>query len=878
MKRKELVYRGLEFTSVFFEDNTLTSPDYFQITEFPNKLTAGKNLFKLRGHPTNLEPGGILAVEVLDYNGDPIYSEVVDFIDDDKSRVIAIYIYEETSPGDCTITLLAEAATIQGSQVPTEWQGKPNVKWTRSIPVNPNISNISEIIFETTPNVTVTEQIGVQLDRQFPGGVQEPTFSTGTVKYISLNNQPAIELTGGTFIADMKDGTLTVANPINSTPTPTYTVPTTGFVSTIKKILNTGSALLDTEYTVVSSQSIFPHIYNAFDDSSFTLKYEATPTYVETQNSQSYAYIQVKGLDPSTGDVSRIKVFTNNNGTPGVWDLINDLELEETEILISSTASILPNESIGIFTSQSLIDYWEAHTYEGFSEVTAPALTWTTESLSNGVLIDSSTDITNRNTIHVFQPTSSISGVFIGNSAYKVTLDAIGIRSSVSSNIDPVLSIYASGSAFDFDTTDFFNQEIGVFLGKKVGEIKVTTNQQRVDDESFSFETDRDGEGTLLFVVESGEWQVADIHVTSDNDIGYTPNYTSIKTPIETTHKIGNQISFKLEYYNVDGVRSRQISYVYNKNWEGGNRYIDGDFSLMTGSLYVADSLERGVAISGYPNSGFIRSLGYEGFDSGFPGFLLWSGSALPGQKTKYGNDYYGVGLELYANTASYFRYSTYDEELDVRTKTFFMGDVATAFISGSAGLLEISSSTYHFTPQGNITASSFLARQGNTIMLDTNSGFADGKNIGRALASQHGELGSITSFSSKTAIGNAHVVRLKEGENLAIVTFHYHYQATAGTFAVNAFLGISHMDGSTYNTFGTEEYVSVLSGVTTTGTTQALNRVAINFADDFTTDFTNSAVRIRFILQDVSGLGSGGTAKIANLTVDSGRALGAAI
>jgi hypothetical protein len=103
----------------------------------------------------------------------------------------------------------------------------------------------------------------------------------------------------------------------------------------------------------------------------------------------------------------------------------------------------------------------------------------------------------------------------------------------------------------------------------------------------------------------------------------------------ETPHKANNQISFKVEYYNVDGVVSKQTSYLYDNAWQGGNRYIDGDYSMLTGSLYVADSLESGVAISGYKNSGFVRSLGYEGFDSGFPGFLLWSGSALTGSKYK---------------------------------------------------------------------------------------------------------------------------------------------------------------------------------------------------------------------------------------------------
>jgi hypothetical protein len=166
MKRKEAVYKGLQFVPVYFEDTSLTSPDYFQISEFPTRLTAGKNLFKLRGNPFNLKVGGVLGIEILDYNGDPIYHEVVDYIDEDKSRVIAIYIYEDTSPGDCTITLLAEAAIINGQPIPQEWQGKANIRWSRTAPVNPNVSNVSEIIFETEPEVTIVEEIiGVQLDR-----------------------------------------------------------------------------------------------------------------------------------------------------------------------------------------------------------------------------------------------------------------------------------------------------------------------------------------------------------------------------------------------------------------------------------------------------------------------------------------------------------------------------------------------------------------------------------------------------------------------------------------------------------------------------------------------------------------------------------------
>ena len=242
MERKEVVYKGLEFISVFFEDTSLTSPEYFQISEFPLRLTAGKNLFKLRGNPTNLKTGGALGIEVLDYNGDPIYSEVVDYIDEDKSRVIAIYIYDDTSPGDCTITLVAESVTIENNPVPVVWQDKVNVRWSRTVPVNPLVANVSEIIFEKLPVVVVKEQIGVQLDRQY-ATTQFPIYTTGKVRFFSANSQPAIELIGGEFESDMQAGTITVASPINPSPTPAYPISTTAYTSTIKKILTPTTAL-----------------------------------------------------------------------------------------------------------------------------------------------------------------------------------------------------------------------------------------------------------------------------------------------------------------------------------------------------------------------------------------------------------------------------------------------------------------------------------------------------------------------------------------------------------------------------------------------------------------------------------------------------------
>jgi hypothetical protein len=890
MKRKEAVYKGLEFVPVYFQDTTLTSPDYFQITEFPTRLTAGKNLFKLRGHPTNLRVGGVLGIEVLDYNGDPIYSEVVDYIDEDKSRVIAIYIYAETSPGDCSITLLAEAQNIQGQAVPQEWQGRPNIKWSRTVPVNPNVSNVSEIIFSKLPQVTVSEQVGVQLDRIYSGSQQFPTYTTGTVRLFTLNGAPAIELVGGKFTGDMKTGTITVATPQNPSPTPNYPVVSAPYSSTIKKVLSETTILLDEEYTVYSSQSIFPHIYTEFAASAFSLTYEQTPTYVATENSQSFALVQIKGLEPATGDVSRIKVYTNNKGTVGTWELVNDVELEETEIFVTSTASLFPDQSIGTFTSQSIINtYWEGFTYVGKTTGTAPTLAWSTASLNNAMNITSATNISAQNAVLVVQNKSAYNSIFIATSSYKVSIDALGTRDAT--GLNPRLSVYISGSAVAFDPTDYFNQELPRTLGKRIGELEVTSDSQRFDDTVFNFESNYDGAGALLFVVEAGQWQIADVRTTTDNDAGYSPNYTRIRSIIETPHKANNQISFKVEYYNVDGVVSKQISYLYDNTWQGGNRYIDGDYSMLTGSLYVADSLESGIAISGYSNSGFVRSLGYEGFDSGFPGFLLWSGSALNGQLSKYNQPYSGVGLELYLNATSYFRYSTADDEIYIATDNFFFGNPYGTYISGSNGNLEISSSGFVLNAAGDVTASSIVTiGPTGTVLFDSNNEYADAVNIGRIVHFNRDEYtytGAPTPIAQTASIFETFIL---PGETSLQASFMYEFTPFAsatGILRSTWYIQSASITGSGtttgYDLWSTPEQISSttqISDIPTVAPDGGARNLLIT-AGAYSTTFENYQglyVRIYMITERSSAWVSGDILKFKGFVYRTSRLIGSSV
>jgi hypothetical protein len=104
-----------------------------------------------------------------------------------------------------------------------------------------------------------------------------------------------------------------------------------------------------------------------------------------------------------------------------------------------------------------------------------------------------------------------------------------------------------------------------------------------------------------------------------------------------------------------------------------------------------------------------IRSIGYEGFakasvPGGTGGFVIYSGSVQP--LLNASEQYSGVGIELFANTASYFKYTTSGSGLlDIKTETFFLGG-QNQYISGSNGNIIISSSNFSINQQGNTAMS----------------------------------------------------------------------------------------------------------------------------------------------------------------------------
>ena len=254
----------------------------------------------------------------------------------------------------------------------------------------------------------------------------------------------------------------------------------------------------------------------------------------------------------------------------------------------------------------------------------------------------------------------------------------------------------------------------------------------------------------------------------------------SYKVPIPT-EQLNDPKTLRIQFVNELGSVSTTEVITGGLVFTGGNVYIAGDQSLITGSFHIGNTIGTGIEMAGH-SSGYLKSVGYDGMTSaslglGPGGFMIWSGS---GDLQLGADQYLGVGMEMVSEGgSSSFYFTTYDGgQLKVITDEFFIGTENTQFISGSSGNIEISSSFFHLDPKnqkniiggfvvtptaissstfvtqslptlalksnGQLTGSSILIQQkkGNELytFFDTELGLVDARNNGRQLISDRNE------------------------------------------------------------------------------------------------------------------------------------------
>lgn len=172
--QKTLFAKNLDRYSVLVNDTDPNSK-YFKVTELPDTLTGGKNAFLIAGSDLLVADTKIL-IEIKSSDGSIIYNEpgeglissslngetfVTEYYEG-VSKVVAIYVYPDTNFGESTITILGEVNQYEDGNglltpIPLDWEGKYNVKWQKTINVNPSLANTTKIRFFERPTANITE-------------------------------------------------------------------------------------------------------------------------------------------------------------------------------------------------------------------------------------------------------------------------------------------------------------------------------------------------------------------------------------------------------------------------------------------------------------------------------------------------------------------------------------------------------------------------------------------------------------------------------------------------------------------------------------------------------------------------------------------------
>lgn len=173
--KKTLFAENLDKYNTFVVD-TAPNSTYFNVTEIPDAFTGGKNAFLIAGSK-ELVADTLVKIEIKDAAGNTIYHEpgegiVSSSIDGETfvteyyegvSKVVAVYVYPDTTAyGPCTITILGELSSYYDGNglltpIPIDWQGTYNVKWQRTVNVNPTLANTTKIRFYKRPTATINE-------------------------------------------------------------------------------------------------------------------------------------------------------------------------------------------------------------------------------------------------------------------------------------------------------------------------------------------------------------------------------------------------------------------------------------------------------------------------------------------------------------------------------------------------------------------------------------------------------------------------------------------------------------------------------------------------------------------------------------------------
>src|SRR6056300_48016 len=478
---------------------------------------------------------------------------------------------------------------------------------------------------------------------------------------------------------------------------------------------------------------------------------------------KSFAEITVKNMKTFSGDVHRVKTFVKGYGDAASgFQQISDKILEASDVLTNKDSPTL-RQKIGVFESQARVNSnWtlRKHNY-GLSLGSPYAFgdndngvqstgsfqfgDTTTPSMMNGVHISGSnwqypdslvfeTNISDlrmrpnveyelrlRPILKVGKKETSLGGTRIDKARVRFFVSGSKINQNLkdfeipltSTGPHPVGNMHLLGDPIRNDngvitleskTEHKFNELLDF------GIVRIPFRPEFKNDVVDNRDT------KLQIVVEAGELFLGRVELVPATDTNFNPDEFTFVAPMPKLATRPDFFDVVIQFFDRNSNKADYVALTQGVMFEGQNDVIQGGNNLLTGSLFIGNAIMSGIEAGG-TNSAFIRSINYQGFSSASmnangtgSGFMIFSGSVFPNLSGS--DNYRGVGIELHDGTGSFLQFRTETGDASgsvfkVQTKDFMFGQSGSggAFISGSNGNLEISSSNLHISG-GSITAS----------------------------------------------------------------------------------------------------------------------------------------------------------------------------
>jgi len=620
--KKDLINRQVDFV-----DTKLNSPDFFNISYIPESFKSGKNLVKLKATRPNLFENSSISIEVLDAYGEPIYYEIIPQTDTEYALSIAVYVYENTPIGECTITFIGTSAVdLNFNPIPKDKIKLNNIKYVHRLNVNRTDINDSPIIIKDPPIVNIHEKKYSIIEEKFnntsgslgdTNSKQRVTYTTAS--YRNLYGKYIVTTTTDIpFIKDFENGNIEFLSFDDYTPVAGFLSRSIEYSTKIIKV-NTPLEMEVSESAYVNGIYGERHLITKITEQPVKITFASDAKDVNvTQNIKSYAVIDINRMDTTTGQIDRIKVFSKSSNNPNSeYKSIYDYKVQPKNILTDSSSKFVETP-IGKFdgnynvtnagTTSNTVnpdDYWQTGSNNG--SITFNRLV-SNDRIFGGLELIPTEKISGSTELYILQK-ENVRTQYYSDTKYLLKFDYYLYQSQYETRGNKI-AIYATGSAFVSDTE----------YGKYIGEIQPTSSIQI--EETFSLPINSDGDGQLRFVISPGS-VIGNIKVQEEIPNGYNPNRTTLYVPLSIDHRLEN-LDFNIQFFNKKLEPADKDVEVFSTKFKGGNQYIYGDDNIITGSTYISPYTSSGIELYANINDGIsektsgsaIQNTGYSGIES----------------------------------------------------------------------------------------------------------------------------------------------------------------------------------------------------------------------------------------------------------------------